>query len=91
MLSIRRTAYNVQRKVPLLAGGRALAAVAASAAAGLKSIRLSPGESERRRLIPQNVQRVLEALHEDGMVMVENAIPELDEIDRVSDSNVATG
>jgi hypothetical protein len=37
-----------------------------------------------KRLSSRNVQLALEALHGDGMVMIEDAIPDLDQIDRAS-------
>ena len=51
---------------------------------GLISIQLSESERESQRLSHQNVQRALEALYEDGMVMLDRAIQNTDEIDQVS-------
>lgn len=57
----------------------------ASSSSGLRSIRPSSSEIQQRRLTPQHIQFALESLYEDGIVAVENAIRDHDEIDQVSD------
>jgi hypothetical protein len=50
----------------------------------LKSLRPTVSEIQKKRLSLRNVKLALEALHGDGMVMIEDAIPNLDQIDRAS-------
>ena len=61
-------------------GSRGNAHIASS---GLKSVQPSLSEIKARRLTPQNIQLTLEALHEDGMVMIDRAIPNFDQIKKV--------
>ncbi|KAF8579387.1 hypothetical protein K439DRAFT_1359683 [Ramaria rubella] len=54
----------------------------------LSSIKPTVIEIRAGRLTPQHIQHALEALHEDGMVMIDGAIPQHDQIDKLNEHMV---
>lgn len=65
---------------------REVRGLATTSTTQLRSIRPTNSERSTKQLTPQHIQFALEALHEDGIVLIEQAIQNLDEIAKVDAS-----